>query len=175
MNAKLKNVDILIALALILLAFAYRLLPHPQNVTPVAAAAIFAGAVLPAGLALTVPVLAMIASDILIGPHGLFWLTWTAFAATVFLGMWAGKKLGGFRVAAASVAGSTFYFVATNLGVFLFENMYPRTWAGLAECFEMALPFYRNTVLGDLIFCGALFGIYALASSRRTAASAARP
>lgn len=171
-----KNLNTWTALALIAVAVAYRVMPHPQNVTPVAAAAIFAGAVLPGPLAFTVPLLAMIAGDLVIGPHDLFWLTWSAFALTAFFGIWVRRRLSVPRIAAASVAGSTFYFFVTNLGVFLFENMYPKTWAGLGECFTMALPFYRNALIGDLLFSAVLFGIYALAvSANKPRTSSASP
>lgn len=172
----IKNLNTWIALALIALAVVYRVMPHPQNVAPVAAAAIFAAAVLPPAIAFTVPVLVMIGTDILIGPHDLFWLTWSAFALTGLLGLWVRRGMNPGRIGIASLAGSTFYFVVTNLGVFLFENLYAKTWAGLGECFAMALPFYRNTLIGDLCFSAALFGVYALASSsNKTQTSSAFP
>lgn len=164
--------ETLIALVLVALAAAYRVLPHPDNVAPVAAAAIFAAAVLPPRAAFAVPLLAMIASDLWLGPHGLFWLTWSAFALTGLLGLWVKRRPNAARLALASVAGSTFYFVVTNLGVFFFEALYPKTWAGLIECFGMALPFYRNTLAGDLVFSFALFGVYALATARWKAQAA---
>lgn len=173
---KSRTFEVFTALLLVGIAILYRVFPHPVNVAPVAAVAIFAGAVLPARLAFTVPLLAMMASDIFIGPHGLFWLTWSAFALTVFLGLWVRGSLRPARIAVASVAGSTFYFVVTNLGVFFFQNMYARTWAGLAECFAMALPFYRNSLIGDLIFSAALFGAYVLAAfTGRSRTSSAFP
>ncbi|HMP16588.1 MAG TPA: hypothetical protein PKD72_06180, partial [Gemmatales bacterium] len=38
---------------------------------------------------------------------------------------------------------------------------YPPTWEGLLRCYEMALPFFRNQLLGDGLFSVAFFGIYA--------------
>jgi len=67
------------ALFLILAGMGLRLLPHPANFTPLTALAIFSGAVLPPGAALTVPLLAMMASDLVVGPHSLYWLVWGAF------------------------------------------------------------------------------------------------
>ena len=32
--------------------------------------------------------------------------------------------------------------------------------AGLATCYVAGLPFYRNQVVGDLVYAGALFGLY---------------
>jgi hypothetical protein len=158
------------ALFLVLIGMTYRILPHPENFVPISAIAIFAAATLPRAAAFTVPVAAMIASDLVIGPHDLFWLTWAAFALTGVLGVWVSKAMSVTRIAAASLAGSTFFFIVTNLGVFVFESLYPKTWAGLVDCFVKALPFYRNTIWGDLFFSAVFFGAYALAGKR-----AARP
>ena len=161
----LKNAETWTALALIAIAVIYRLMPHPQNFTPVSAIAIFAAATLPLGLAFTVPILAMIGSDILVGPHDLFWLTWGAFALMGLLGLWLRERRTPARILLVSVAGSTFFFLVTNFGVLFFQNMYAKTWAGLVECFTMALPFYRNELAGDLVFCAVFFGVFALAGS----------
>lgn len=149
------------ALALTVAAVALRLLPHPENFTPMAAVAFFAGSVLSPRLALTVPLAAMIASDLVIGLHDLFLVTWGSFMLTAWMGI-ALKDRGGLsKVLFGTLAGSLLYFVITNLAVFLFENMYPKTAAGLVECFMMALPFLRGTLVGDLCYGAALFGAFA--------------
>jgi hypothetical protein len=38
--------------------------------------------------------------------------------------------------------------------------MYAPTWAGLVECYVLAIPFFRNTVGGDLFFVAVMFGAY---------------
>ena len=53
----------------------------------------------------------------------------------------------------------------TNLGVFLFQNMYAKNLAGLIECYEMAIPFFRNTFLSDILFSFVLFSVYAFVKS----------
>lgn len=160
-----------IALFLVTAGCFLRVLPHPENFTPIVAIALLAGAVLPPALALTVPVLAMIASDLWIGHHDLFWVTWGTFAAVVLIGRALGRSPGALRSVLGSLAGSTVFFLTSNLAVFLFQDMYPRTYAGLVECFTMALPFFRNSVLGDLFYTAAFFCVWALA--RRAVSPAA--
>ena len=46
------------------------------------------------------------------------------------------------------------------------DKMYPHSWAGLAECFTMALPFFRNSLLGDLAYTAAAFTLFGLALRR---------
>jgi len=156
-----------IAVCLVLLAACGRLLPHPANFTPMAAAALFGGGVLPRRRwAVAVPLAGMVASDLVLGLHPLFPLTWGCFALAALAGnMWL-KKISPLSVAAFSLAGSLLFYIVTNFGVWLQGDMYPMTAAGLAHCYYMALPFFRNTVLGDLAFNGLLFGAYALAAYR---------
>ena len=40
--------------------------------------------------------------------------------------------------------------------------MYTKSISGLAECYYLAIPFFRNTVLGDLVYSGIFFGVYNL-------------
>ena len=64
------------------------------------------------------------------------------------------------------------FFVITNFAVFAGTNLYPHTLSGLGECYVAAIPFYRNQIVGDLAFSGALFGIHAFALSLRRTATA---
>jgi hypothetical protein len=49
--------------------------------------------------------------------------------------------------------------------------MYPRTFAGLLECYAAAIPFFRNSVVSDLMFAGAFFGAAALVAARNEKAA----
>jgi hypothetical protein len=43
---------------------------------------------------------------------------------------------------------------------------YPPTLSGLAECYVAAIPFFQNTLAGDLLFSALLFGGFALLERR---------
>ena len=155
-----------LALALIFLGVLCRVLPHPDNVTPTAALALFAGVTLSPALAFTVPLLVMMASDLFIGFHPLFWLVWPTFALVTWIGHAVREKEGALPIMLASFGSSALFFAVSNLGVFFFEQMYPRTFAGLAECFTMALPFFRNSLIGDLTYTAVAFAFFAMAAKR---------
>ena len=72
-------------------------------------------------------------------------------------------------VLGASLAGSVVFFLVSNFGVWMGWKMYPATVGGLIDCYVAALPFFRNTVLGDLAYAGLMFGIYAWVRRRRAA------
>ncbi len=159
--------ETLLAVLLILAGASLRVLPHAWNVAPVSAIALFAGVVLPRRLALAVALGAMALSDAVLGLHSLFLLTWGSFALITLAAPRLLSGRAGFRaVVGASLAGSVFFFVVTNLGVFFVDGLYPMTVEGLGRCFWMALPFFRNTLAGDLAYASAVYLIFVWAQAR---------
>lgn len=159
----MKRTNLLIALTLIGLAVLLRILPHPPNFAPVAAIALFGGAVLPRRLALIAPLLAMIVSDFFMGFHNLVLVTWGAYALIALASSQWLRKSNLSRGAFLTMSSSVFFFTITNFAVWFEGNLYPRTFAGLQQCFTLALPFFRNTFLSDMVYTAALFSLYALA------------
>lgn len=159
------RLNILTALVLIGLVVCLRILPHPANFAPVAAVAIFGGAVLPRRLAVWTPVAAMMLSDLVIGLHNLILITWGCYALIALASAHWLRKPSFLRGLGLTISGSLFFFFVTNFAVWLWSGMYVHSWAGLSQCYIMALPFLRGTFLGDLVFTAALFGVYALATS----------
>ena len=150
--------------ALILGAAISRLLPHPPNVTPLGALALFAGAyVTDKRLAVVIPLAAMALSDAIIGFHVLLPVVYLCVAATVWIGfgLRSGVKIVG--LAARVLAGSILFFIVTNFGVWAMGTMYPHSFAGLVSCYVAAIPFFRNSLLGDVGFAALLFGSFVLA------------
>ena len=162
--------------ALILIAGAAfaRLVPHPANVTPVIAMALFAGATLSRKpWALAIPLLAMFVSDLALGIHEQMASVYGSIVLVSLIGLLVQKNRKPVVLAGASLASSLLFFVVTNFTVWFQSGMYPRTGAGLIECYIAALPFLRNAVIGDLAFTGVLFGAYALYSRALTASASA--
>jgi hypothetical protein len=80
----------------------------------------------------------------------------------VALGFWVSEKRSTTRIASAAITASLLFFVITNFAVWAFGTMYPKSAAGLAECYIAALPFFRYTLAGDLSCTLLLFGGFAL-------------
>ena len=146
-----------------------RLLPHPANFSPITAMAFFGGAHLPRRQAFVIPVLSMVIGDI--GLHftlGYPLATWStlfvyaSFALIVLLGQWFGKKKSSGRFFTSAAASSALFFVITNFGTWLTGGLYPMTPAGLVSCFIAAIPFLRNTIVGDAAWIGIFFGSFAI-------------
>ncbi len=154
----------LFAAGLIFAAALSRLLPHPPNVAPITALALFGGVYFGKRLAFVIPLLAMLVSDLIIGVHGEMAWVYASFAAIVCIGFWLRGHQGVLTTIGASAAGSVLFFIVTNFGMWATpDGLDPHTRAGLGACYAAAIPFFRNTLLGDLAYTGVLFGIFELA------------
>jgi hypothetical protein len=157
-----------VAIALTVLAALVRLVPHPPNFAPVGAAALFGGARLRGWQAYLVPLLAMVLTDpirsrIEGGYPAYTWgslVVYSCFLISVLLGrLFLRNSSSPSRIASVALMGSVQFFVVTNFASWL--GYYSHTWAGFVACYTAAIPFFGYTVLGDLFYCGALFGAYA--------------
>ena len=154
---------LLAILTAVVVAAALRLVPHPPNFTPIGAMALFSGAYLTRrGLAFAVPLAAMLLSDAVLGFHSGMPFVYGSVALITFIGSLGLKRVSSFRVVGAALVSSVLFFVVTNFGTWAVSGMYPLTLAGLAACYVAAIPFFQNTVVGDLFYSAVLFGGFAL-------------
>lgn len=158
---------IIIPAGLILAVAATRLLPHPPNFTPVMSVALFGSAVFFNRFAgIGVAIAAMAVSNLILGSHSTWAFVYGAMVLTGILGFLLREKRSPLKIAAVSLAGSLVFFVISNLGVFIVQDLYPKTAAGLVACYTMALPFFKNTLAGDFLFTGVLFSAHYLLTRR---------
>ena len=156
----------LLALAIIAIAAALRIAPHPWNFAPVGAMALFSGAILKdRRLAFIVPLLALFAGDIFIGFYTfkLMLVVYASFLVSVAIGFWLRDRRTIARVGAATLLGAIQFFVVTNFAVWASGLSYPRTGAGLVACYVAGIPFFWNTLAGDAAYAVLFFGGFALA------------
>ncbi len=157
MNFKKKD---LLVLSFILIAVLIRLIPHVPNVTPVTAMALFGGAFFSNRYAaMALPLIVMLLSDLFLGFSWITIFVYSAFLLVSLIGLFYNKI--SFKTIIFS---SLSFFIITNFGVWLIG--YPKTWAGLSECYTLALPFFRNSLIGDFAYSGLLLYGYKFASKR---------
>ncbi|MBN1807273.1 MAG: hypothetical protein JW837_18655 [Sedimentisphaerales bacterium] len=159
-------------LGIVLSAAAMRLVPHPPNVTPIAAMALFGGVhFTDKKTAFLIPLAAMYLSDLVLGFfvydfgwfHGFMPFVYISFMMTVCLGFLVRRRLTPLMVGGSALAGSVLFFIVTNFGVWLIGDLYPKTLTGLLSCYVAAIPFLRNTLAGNVGYTLVLFGSFALA------------
>ena len=145
------------------LAALSRLLPHPPNVAPIAAMALFGGAYLSdKRLAFVVPMMAMFLSDLILGFTFISLYVYAAFAAIVGIGFLLRDRINLINVTGASLGGSLLFYLVTNFGVWLGSTYYAQSIEGLIACYVAAIPFFHYTLLGDLFFVSIMFGAFEL-------------
>jgi hypothetical protein len=147
----------------IVIAAALRLVPHPSNFSPIDAMALFSGAYLGRrGLAFAAPFGALLLSDAILGFYPGMEFVYASVAAIVLIGWAVTSRKSALRIGLGAVAGSLLFFVLTNFGVWLGSGMYAHTFAGLRSCYVAAIPFFQNSIAGDLLYSALLFGGFAL-------------
>jgi hypothetical protein len=149
-----------------------RVLPHPDNVTAIGAMALFGGTYFNnRKTALLMPLVAMFFSDMLLevlfrlgvgntpGIHNTLPFVYLAFFVAAAIGFWVKKNITFARVFGGGVLASLVFFIITNFAVWL-SGFYGFTLEGLITCYVAAIPFYRNTFIGDMVFITLLFGSF---------------
>ena len=136
---------------MIVLAVASRLLPHPPNFAPITGIALFAAVKLNKKIiAILVPLFCLFITDLILGLSWINLFVYAAFGMISWIGMRQKK------VSIPTVLGSSLlFFVVSNFGVWLLY--YPATLEGLIACFTLAIPFFGNTIAGDLVYTAVLF------------------
>jgi len=149
-----------VLISFIIVAVLVRLFPHPPNVAPITAVALFAGTHFSRKhWAILMPILAMLVTDVFLGFSMITPIVYLAFVGVTTLGFVLKKMNIG-----TVLLSSLLFFVVTNLGVWFLY--YPLTPEGLMTCFTLALPFFGYAVVGDLFFSAALLFGYRYAAKR---------
>jgi len=157
---------LLLALAIIAIAAALRIAPHPWNFTPVGAMALFSGAIIKdRRLAFAFPPLALFAGDVFVGFYKLsvMLIVYASFLLVVQIGRFLQGRRTIPRIAGATLLGSVQFFLITNFAAWWFLGSFPKTAAGLGACYLAGLPFFWNTLAGDAFYVSFFFGAFALA------------
>lgn len=143
-----------------------RNLPHIPNFSPIAAIALFSGVYLTVGknklYAILVPLLALFISDIFIGFYSpvVMLSVYGSFVLIGLIGLWLKNHKTVANTLGASLFGSIIFFLITNFAMWAIpHSLYPHSLQGLLNCYTMGLPFFRNTLLGDLFYTGVLFSL----------------
>ena len=177
----LKKIDTrtLVLVAFIIAAAAMRLVSYKypavlSNFTPVGAIALFGGAYFTdKWKAYLVVLVTLFVSDIIINElysqpffnNYSLWM-YICFGIMVFIGTLI-KKASFINVFIGSLAGIAVHWLIIDLP-WLYGTLYPHTLAGYGQSLVAAIPFEKNMVLGDALFCTLLFGGFELAKNKYT-------
>lgn len=171
---KQTNIQIILAVGLVLAAAFSRIALYPFTFSPIIGMALFGGAVIKdKKYAFLLPILAMLASDLMFEASGIakgFWgwgqLVGYGILALITAIAFTLKSRNPLAIAGYSVGSSILFYLLSNLSFFLIDNpvyhLYSQDLAGLKQCYIMALPFLQKGLLADLTYSGLLFGSFYL-------------
>lgn len=160
----MKNKEKIIAiLILIIVGVSYRFFPHPPNFAPVAAISLFSGFYFRRYFIL-IPISIMLVSDLFIGFYDwrLMAVVYSSFLLISLIGILMRKNKSVITLVGCSLSGSVLFFILTNFAVWSLGQWYPHNFNGLMECYAMAIPFFKNTLAGDLFYSAVVFGCFEL-------------
>lgn len=129
-------------------------------------------------VAILIPLAAMFLSDLVINntiarpffpDHEGFvifsdYMIWNTIAIVliVLFGRLFLKKMNLLRGIAGILGATAIFWIISNIGAWLSSGLFPLTFAGMIENFAFALPFLKNSLLGNFVFGFILFGSYEL-------------
>lgn len=152
---------------------------YPWNFSPMTAFCLFGSAYYAqTRWAFVLPIAVWLAGDL-----GIWALTgrieWAFHSnmMTVYLGILVIIALGSWlrgmhslsAVCVTGLIGETIYFVLTNSGEWYFSPTYAKDLAGLEQCFLLALPFFKYSLMSTLVFSSLIFSPFILKERRALA------
>lgn len=152
-----------LALALIVLGVLSRLVPHPPNMTAVVGVTLLGAYAIRNGwLAALIPLATMAVADMVLGWHSSALFTYAGMLAGTVIGRCLLQHISVVRLGGAAFLASLAFFVIYNFGVYC-GGYYGYGLDGLLVCYVAAIPFWGNSLVGDLGSTAILFGLFALA------------
>lgn len=149
------------------------------NFSPIGAIALMSGAYIGKKLwAVALPLLALFLADILImgtSPiyQDYFWtdgmfFTYLGFFLIVGIGVLIKRRLNLVSVLGGSLAAALVFYIFSNFGSFLFLPQYAKNVSGLVEAYLNGVPFFRATLISQVLFSVILYYAYNWSTVKKT-------
>lgn len=147
---------------LVVFSIIARFAEHAPNFVPIGALALWGGVYLNKKFSLFVPLVVMLLSDAIIGFYDwkVMLSVYLGFTIMVLLGWWVRKQKSVSNVILASFGGAVLFYIITNFAVWASSTWYPHNLYGLLSSYTLALPFFRNSLISDLLYGAIFFGAY---------------
>lgn len=181
MDQKTKNFLVILVLIMVGISTRFIFLLDGESILPnfsaIGAVAIFGACYFKGLQKFLIPIAILWCSDIVLNnvvysqyfdtyqAYGDLWV-YGAFIIAGVVGYLMLKKPTWFKLLGASLITGILFYIVTNFGVWMTGQLYTKDMAGLIECYTAALPFFRNTILGNVFYAFVLFGLYEFVFAR---------
>jgi len=163
-----KKQIIILAIIFALVTILMRIIPHPWNFTPMGALVLFSGFYLPRKW-MWLSLVALSITDLIIGTYQLQVMMVVYGSYAVMLGTaYFLKETHAMRLYKApmifgmSVGSALLFFITTNFAHWMWFGGYAHNLSGLMSAYISAIPFFRNSLMGYVVYGGVFFGVYEL-------------
>ncbi len=157
----------------VLFAAFSRLLPHAANFVPIGARPPFGAACLPQNyLTFFIPIISMWLANQVLNNVGYqnyfhhfvwfyqgFYMSYGVFILICLLGFFVLKRISVQNLIIANLLASSIFFLVSNFGVWASKAML-NDFSVLLTCYTVAIPFFRNIIMGYLAYTGVLFIVF---------------
>tara|TARA_Y100000996_G_scaffold387270_1_gene345909 strand:+ start:356 stop:880 length:525 start_codon:yes stop_codon:yes gene_type:complete len=154
---RLKIMNYILCLLLVLLGVASRLIDHAPNFTPILSIAIMSGLYIKNRMIVLIPISIMLISDLFIGSYAIAFWVYTPILIICILAYFSKDKLS--NILFYSFMGPILFFIISNFGVWAYGG-YGFSIQGLITCYIAAIPFFKNTLISTFLFSGLIYMFY---------------
>ncbi len=176
----MKKQEIIILSAVMLALVLIRVYFDIPNFNPLGAIALMGGILFGRnGLAFLIPVSALFVGDLLLASNNAlnqdylfsasFLTVYASFGLMIVFGMLLAKKPSLSGVLGGSIIAAITFFAVTNAGAWMTLPEYPKTFSGLMSAYTAGIPFFRNTLISQVVFSIGIYAVYSFATQRRMA------
>ena len=148
----------MLSLIIISLGILSRVIAHTSNFTPVLSMALLSGMYLKGRQAVLVPLALMVISDSILGFYHMMFFVWGSIVLISIFGLWLKKRKNLVTVLGGSIGAAVIFFIVTNFGAWLV--WYPHTIDGLRQCYILAIPFFRSTLVSSAAYSLVFYAAY---------------
>ena len=122
---------------------------------------------LPSNLQMSFVVLliSMLLADIFVGFYNNMLFVYTSLFFIAFIFFKISHKLNYKNLFFLGFIGSFIFYLITNFGVWALGSLYEKNINGLIECYILAIPFFKNTLISTIIY--SYLGIFSLSVTRK--------
>jgi len=157
-----KNISLILIISII--ALMARFIPHIPNFSPLASVVLFTGVYGQSKKYIILPLLALLISDFFLGFYKLeiMLAVYSSLTLVGVIGLWLKNNKNILNIVSSTLGSALLFFLITNLAVWSFGSWYSHDLTGLVLCYNLAIPFFKSTLLSNIVYAGLLFGSYEL-------------
>lgn len=155
----------IIALVILIVAVCCRVYQPVFNFAPITAIALFSGYLFNNRIkSLAFVIFISLVSDSIVTSkqgiplwHSTFLFVYGSYLLIALIGNYLHQNFSYKNLFISTLSSSLLFFIVTNFGVWLVDHLYTKDLQGFVACYVAAIPFYKISLLGDIMYAPLFF------------------